>query len=253
MFVGTGLSDRAPGAAQCAIAVMAKAPQSGHSKTRLTPPLSPSEAAAMSVAFLRDITQNMALAARTQPIARYVAYAPEGLEHLFDGVLADGTALVLADGRPDMPEGVTGFGRCLLHAIGALLAQGHPAACVLNSDSPTLPTHLLCMAADLLLAPGDRAVLGPAEDGGYYLLGIKAAHAGLFAGIDWSTARVAEQTRKRARAIGLDVVELPSWYDVDDAASLERLGRDLQRSVGYAAPETARALAAMAARAGAGA
>ena len=94
----------------CAIAVMAKAPRAGHSKTRLTPPLLPDEARQMSAAFLRDITENIRLAGQQADIAGYVAYAPAGMEALFDGVLADGTGLVLADGTGDMPEGVHGFG-----------------------------------------------------------------------------------------------------------------------------------------------
>lgn len=160
----------------------------------------------MSAAFLRDITENIALAAREAPIQGYVAYAPAGLERLFAGHLAPGTGLLVADGSPDMPAGVAGFGRCLLHATRSLLAQGFGAACVLNSDSPTLPTALLRQAAAWLTAPGDRAVLGPAEDGGYYLLGLKAPHAAMFTDIVWSTDAVAELTRARARAIGLDLV-----------------------------------------------
>jgi uncharacterized protein len=66
-------------------------------------------------------------------------------------------------------------------------------------------------------------VLGPAEDGGYYLLGMKRPHARLFADIAWSTDSVAAATRARASALGLDVVTLPTWYDVDDSASLNRL------------------------------
>ena len=72
------------------------------------------------------------------------------------------------------------FGDCLFAAIAQLLQRGHNSAVVLNSDSPTLPTSLLVEAAEVLARPGDRAVLGPADDGGYYLLGVKAAHRGLF-------------------------------------------------------------------------
>lgn len=231
----------------CAIGVMAKAPQAGRSKTRLCPPLHHEQAAAMSAAFLRDITENIALAGRQTPIAGIIAYAPHGLEHLFDGHFADGTALLLADGTPDMPNDVAGFGRCLLHAVQAMLARGHNAACVLNSDSPTLPTAYLVRAAEALAAPGDRCVLGPAEDGGYYLLGLKAAHARMFADIAWSSETVAEATRARAAELGLDMVELPVWYDVDDRSSLARLlqetGPNADRSDGrYAAPATARAI-----------
>ena len=224
----------------CAIGVMAKAPQAGRSKTRLCPPLTAEEAAAMSAAFLRDTTENMAAAARRAPIAPYAAYAPAGTEALLRRCLADGTALLLADGGPAMPEGVTGFGRCLLHAIEGMLAAGHEAAGVLSSDSPTIPTAFLVRAAERLLAEGDRAVLGPADDGGYYFLGLKAPHAAMFRDIAWSTETVADATRARAREIGLELIELEPWYDVDDAASLSVLLGD---TAGYAASATRAAIA----------
>src|SRR3954447_13915301 len=118
----------------CAIGVMAKAPRPGFSKTRLCPPLHPDQAAALSAAFLRDITENIVLAAREAAITGYVAYAPEGAEALFDGHLATGIGRLLADGSPLMPPDVQGFGRCLLHAVLAMLARGHGSAVVLNSD-----------------------------------------------------------------------------------------------------------------------
>ena len=212
-----------PAQHRCAIAVVAKAPRPGFSKTRLVPPLSPDSAAALGAAFLRDTTENIALASRAAAIQGYVAYAPAGLEPLFSGHVADNTPLLLADGSGEMPQGVQGFGRCLLHAVRALLEAGFGAACVLNADGPTLPTAILVRAARLLAAPGDRAVLGPAEDGGYYLLGLKRAHAELFADIAWSTDAVAAQTRERAGSIGLELAELPVWYDIDDGAALNRL------------------------------
>jgi hypothetical protein len=233
----------------CAIAVMAKAPRPGEVKTRLSPPLTPGFAAALSASFLRDISENIALAAREASIQGYVAYAPAGFAHLFDGMLADGTRLVLADGSCIATPDVAGFGRSLLHAALSLFAADHDAVCLLNSDSPTLPTGLLAQAAAALVAPGDRIVLGAADDGGYYLLGMRAPHVKLFQGIAWSTASVADDTRARAGALGLAVVELDPWYDVDDAASLRRLCRELsspERSEGlcpYDAPATAACLA----------
>jgi uncharacterized protein len=229
---------------------MAKAPRPGFSKTRLCPPLQPAQAADLSAAFLRDISENISLAAREAAIAGYVAYAPAGQEALFDGHLAAGTGLLLADGTPVMPPAVQGFGRCLLHAILVMLSRGHDSAVVLNSDSPTLPTSLLVRTAVALAAAGDRVVLGPADDGGYYLLGMKAAHAHLFANIAWSTDSVAAATRARAGELGLEMVELPSWYDVDDEAALVRLAEDTDgpRSGGlvpYGAPFTAGALTRM--------
>lgn len=205
---------------RCAIGIMAKAPRAGYSKTRLCPPLSPDQAAVLSAAFLRDVSGHVAEAAQAAPIAGYAAYAPAGSEALLAPHLAAGTDLLLADGAGPMPPGVEGFGRCLLHAMRGMFARGHAAACVLSSDVPGLPARLLAEAAHHLLAPGPRAVLGACADGGYYLLGLKAADARLFAEIAWSTDTVAEATRMRARAAGLDIVELEPWDDVDDAASL---------------------------------
>ena len=221
---------------------MAKAPQPGRSKTRLCPPLSPDQAAALSAAFLSDTTGTVVKAAALAPITAYAAYAPRGSEALLAGGLAEGTSLLLADGERPMPEGVEGFGRSLLHAMQEMLALGHPAACVLSSDIPTLPARLLAAAAAILLAPGERAVLGPSPDGGYYLLGLKAAHAAMFAGIAWSTGDVAEATRARAHALGLELVELESWYDVDDADSLRLL---LSHPPGNAAPASRAAIEAL--------
>ena len=233
--------DAVPGSkVSCAIGVMAKSPRPGHSKTRLCPPLRPEQAAQLSAAFLRDTTQNIAVAALSAPIAGYAAYAPSGTEEALIPHLALGTTCVLADGSTPVPQGVKGFGRSLLHAIQQLFAAGHSAACVLSSDTPTLPTEILVTAATALLAGDERCVvMGACDDGGYYLLGMRLPHARLFADIAWSTSSVAATTRERAASLGLDLVELPPWYDIDDAAALERLVRE---NDGYAAPWTRRAL-----------
>ncbi len=206
----------------------------------------------MSAAFLRDITENIREAARDVAIDGVIAYAPNGTAELFDGLLADGTALLLADGETgltqQMPAGVEGFGRSLLHAVDGLFAEGYAAAIVLNSDSPTLPTEMLRQAARSLLGEQpDHAVIGPAEDGGYYLLGMRRRHAALFADVAWSTAGVAEDTRARARELGLPMVELIPWYDVDDRAALRRLLDERDRT-GLHAPFPAPATAACVAR-----
>ncbi|HTC11408.1 MAG TPA: TIGR04282 family arsenosugar biosynthesis glycosyltransferase [Acetobacteraceae bacterium] len=239
-----------PGAGICAIGVMAKAPIPGRSKTRLLPWLTADHAAALSAAFLRDVTENVRAAAREVPIHGCIAYAPAGAEALFDGHLAEGTTLVLADGTPPMPPRVRGFGRCLLHAIQAMLADGHRAAVVLNSDSPNLPTSLLAQTARLLLERPDRVVLGPAEDGGYYLLGMTAPQAHLFEDIAWSTDTVAAETRARVRTLGLELVELASWYDVDEVTSLRRLIDDIATVAATLTPYPAPATTACLARIG---
>jgi uncharacterized protein len=223
---------------RCAIAIIAKAPDAARVKTRLSPLLRPDEARALSACFLRDMTHMLASAARAAPIDGYIAFAPAGSEASFAPIVAPGTGYVLADGAIDAPPGVVGFGRCLLQAARALFAAGYGAVGLLNSDSPTLPAELIVETARLLALPGERAVLGPASDGGYYLLALKAPHAPLFADIDWSTARVAAQTRAAAQRLGLAVAEIAPWYDVDDPASLAQLVHDCAAK-GKAAPSTA--------------
>jgi rSAM/selenodomain-associated transferase 1 len=220
---------------------MAKTPQAGRSKTRLCPPLQPAEAAELSAAFLQDMTAAITAAAQNAPIDAFVAYTPAGTEADLRTHLAPGTELLLADGDGVDEPGVTGFGRPLLQTIRALLARGYHSACVLNSDSPSLPPVLLTEAATLLAGPAE-AVLGPAEDGGYYLLGVRAPHAALFADIAWSTGAVAEQTRLQAARIGVSLMELTEWFDVDNPASLARLASDLRRYGAQTAPATARRL-----------
>jgi uncharacterized protein len=226
--------------AACAVAVMAKAPVAGRAKTRLVPPLDAAQAARLAAAFIADATANI----RQAGLAAYAAYAPAGDEAVLAAACAPGTTLLLADGSQGVEPGVTGLGCALLHAARGLLARGHEGVCLLNADSPTIPTRFLAEAARLLAAPGERAVLGPAEDGGYWLLGLRAAHARLFADIPWSTEAVAGATRARAREIGLELAELPVWYDVDDAAGLARLRRELARPGpdAFPAPATCAAL-----------
>ena len=140
-----------------------------------------------------------------------------------------------------------GFGRVLLDTTRALLARGYGAVCVLGADSPTLPTSYLTQAATLLLHEPIDAVLGPADDGGYWLLGLTRPHPEPYAGITWSTAAVADETRARIAAAGLRLAELPTWYDVDDPAALARLLRETTAPYTepppFAAPHTAAILA----------
>lgn len=213
------MTDLRKDARACAIAVMAKASAPGRTKTRLCPPLSPSEAAAFNTTFIQDIVGNILAAGRMAPVTPYLAYGPAGAAPFFDAVLPPGVGRMEAV-APD-------FGACLTMSLTHLFALGHPAAAVLNADSPTLPPALLAELADALTQPGDRAVLGPSTDGGYYVLGLKAPHWHLFTDIDWSTERVFAQTLARAAEIGLPVHMLPPWYDVDDAHALGVLHGEL--------------------------
>ena len=142
---------------------MAKAPRPGRAKTRLCPPLRPAQAAALSAAFLRDITENIALAARTAPIAwlhRLCAGRRRGACSTDISPMAP--ASCSADGSPPMPPDVQGFGRCLLHAAQALFAIGLRRGLPGELRQPDVADRSdWSQAARALLAPGERIVLGP--------------------------------------------------------------------------------------------
>ena len=229
----------------CALVVMAKAPRPGRVKTRLSPPLTLEQTAALNVRFLRDTTENLAGVVGG---AGLISYTPAGDEALFEGLLPDTFALVLQRGD--------GFGERLLAAAEDILAIGYGAVCLIDSDSPTVPTRAYTQAVEALAKPGERIVLGPSGDGGYYLIGMKQPHKEPFERITWSTGSVLGETLTRCRQAELEVVLLPTWYDVDDAATLHTLNEELlngtppifgeQRPMaGYAAPHTKALLLAM--------
>jgi uncharacterized protein len=203
----------------CALAVMAKAPRPGKVKTRLSPPLTSEQASELNICFLRDTTENIQQITEAGNSAGIVVYTPVGDEAAFDGILPAGFQLLGQRGD--------GFGERLFHACEDLFACRFSAVCLIDSDSPTMPQDALLQAVTRLSLPGDRLVLGGSDDGGYYLIGVKQAHQRLFERIDWSTERVLAQTLERAREIGLRAELLPTWYDVDDGATLERLRREL--------------------------
>lgn len=187
---------------------------SGLSKTRLSPPLRPDECAAISACFIRDLSATIAEVEREGGVTGYALYTPRGTEASLLQLLPEGTKL--------MPQVEGDFGERLLNGAIDLLAIGHSGAILINSDSPTLPKLILRSAADAVLS-GDNCVLSRAADGGYTLIGVSKSHARLFADIPWSTSDVFRLTVERAQEIGLPVVEVPGWYDVDDAASLGML------------------------------
>ncbi len=227
---------------RCGVAIMAKAPREGQVKTRLVPPLSAAEAAALSGAFIRDAADNVLAAAHCAAIDGYVAYSPPGSAAEFAALLPETIRL--------LPPRRSGLGDSLFDAAEDLLGAGYGAACLINSDSPTLPPAVLVQAARALARPGDRVVLGPAADGGYYLIGVKQPHRRLFDEIAWSTELVFRQTVERAAELGLETVTLPVWYDVDDVASLRRLTDELRGAdyTGSWAPHTAAVLRRLAGR-----
>jgi hypothetical protein len=194
-----------------AVAIMCKTPMPGLSKTRLSPPLDMEECAAISRCFITDVASTIQSLVDDGDVTGCVVYTPYGSEELLRELLPQGFKLILqTDGD---------FGTRLLQGTADLLAAGHDGAILVNSDSPTLPKTILRQAVDAVRR-GDNVTVSPAFDGGYTLIGLSKLHARLFADIPWSTDEVYRLTLERAREIGLEVVNVPGWYDVDDAASL---------------------------------
>jgi rSAM/selenodomain-associated transferase 1 len=226
---------------------MTKAPQAGRVKTRLTPPLSPDEAAALNICFLRDTAAAIAHTADGQRAQGIGVYTPVGAEAAYADILPKEFALV--------PQRGDAFGERLSAATEDLLQLGFTSLCLIDSDSPTVPAHAFARATEYLSEEIDSVVLGPSDDGGYYLIGLRKVHRPLFERIDWSTDRVLEQTIAAANAIGLAVHLLPAWYDVDDRATLARLCNELfggggRLSDGFEAPATRQFLSDLLAREG---
>ncbi len=210
------------------VAIMAKTPRAGEVKTRLCPPLSGAEAAELYRCFLLDkIEQVRALKEATPAIA----YAP-----------AEGRA-VFEEVAPDfflVPHRGADLGARLANSFDQFFQNGCPAALAIDSDTPTLPVAFLQQALDLIRTPSIDLVLGPTEDGGYYVIGLHALHRELFEGIAWSTSQVLPETIRRAEAKGLRIAHLPPWYDVDTPADLERLRAALVRTEGIEPSNTRR-------------
>src|SRR6266704_303974 len=212
----------------CALAVMTKAPQAGRVKTRLVPPLTPEEAAELNRCFLRDTATAILRACSHRPVADggktaravgVAVYTPVGAESVYTDILPADFSL--------LPQRGDEFGERLYFAVEDLFKCGFASLCLIDSDSPTVPSENFEQAVELLSASEDRVVLGPSDDGGYYLIGMKKPHRHLFEQIDWSTERVLNQTMQRATEIGIEVKLLPTGYDVDDGASLHRLCNEL--------------------------
>ncbi len=183
----------------------------GRVKTRLIGDLSPEEAADLHAAFLADL-----------------------LERLSAGDFDLRLAWDLDPGDP-LPAGPVPGLRQEGHDLGARLHRALSAAAreallvaALGSDHPTLPLPLVHRAFERLEA-GAEVVLGPAEDGGYYLIALRAAALDprLFSEIPWSTAGVLAATLDRCRELGLAVELLPHAADVDTPADLRRLAAEM--------------------------
>ena len=192
---------------------MGKQPERGKVKTRIAAALDDDRAVELYRCALHD-TLALALSVVVDDVAHVLSYAPptENAHRYFEQAAPE-FALI-------PQQGVT-LGKRITYTLGLLL-KNHTPVVLIGSDSPDLPAHLITRAFEILRGTTD-VVLGPANDGGYYLIGVRAMHPVLFERIDWSTAIVAQQTRARAVEAGLHLVELPPWHDLDTVADLQAL------------------------------
>jgi len=204
------------------VLIFAKYPKPGRVNTRLVPPLSHGQAARL---------HRRALAATCE-----LAGAIRGARIVL-AVTPDEDANRLARELPTTvddcwTQGAGSLGQRLNRATQRAFAGGAGAVILLGADSPTLPAARLRDTVEALAAYD--AVIGPSDDGGYYLLGLPANHAALFEDIDWGTGRVADQTRQRAHDEGLRLHELAGWYDIDRPEDLSRAAASLEHAPGDA-------------------
>jgi rSAM/selenodomain-associated transferase 1 len=197
-----------------ALLVIAKRPTPSQTKTRLNPPLLPGEASKLYECFLRDTLD----LARTVPrVTRLIAYAPPHEADYFKQLAPDFDLV---------PQIGNNLGERLDNALTHCLSGGFDQAVIMDSDSPTLPSTYVARAFGLLEQAD--VVLGPCDDGGYYLIGVTRPQSRLLRQVQMSTPNVLRDTLALAEQGGLHVALLPPWYDVDTIGDLRRMQLELR-------------------------
>ena len=198
-----------------ALVVMTKAPQPGRSKTRLVPPLSSVEAAELAAALLADQLEHLA---RFSGANLFISYAPASAAVSFKNYQAQGFTC--------FPQEGDSLGERMSHAFTHVFHSSFAPVVLIGSDLPAVPHEFLDRAYESLDAGAD-VVLGPAADGGYYLIGMNRPIGDVFLNIRWSRDDVLARTVKKIAALGLRYELVPSWYDIDTAEDLARLQSEI--------------------------
>jgi uncharacterized protein len=199
-----------------AVGLLARAPASG-GKTRLGADVPPDRLADLRVALLADA---IALLARTPAIDPFLFYTPD------DRAAADDMRSLAGSDVPLVPQRGADLGTRMCAALEDLLERrGYDAAILIGADSPLMTPQHLADARDLL--QDDTVALGPADDGGYYLIGMRRLRRELFVDVAWGTESVLTDTLRIADRIGAEARFIGSGYDIDTIADLRRLQRDL--------------------------
>ena len=198
-----------------ALIVVAKRPTPGQTKARLSPLLSQNEAVELYQCFLLD---TLDLMTQVDGIDCIIAYSPPTAESYFRSVAPAGFGFV--------PQTGQSLGERLDNVLADYLNRGNDQVVVMNSDAPTLPRSRLLQAFHQLDDPGVDVVLGPSDDGGYYLVGLKRPCSALFK-VVMSTPTVLQETLVLANDQNLRAACLDPWYDVDTPQDLQRLVAEL--------------------------
>ena len=204
--------------------VMTRLPEAGRVKTRLIPVLGPDGAMAMHAALLRQTLQNLSASAEKIDFDIEVRFTGD------TNLPVDAFRFASEVAREATWRAQTGgdLGERMHGAIAAAIEEGARQVIVVGTDCPDLSPDVIVAAWHAL--DQHDVVLGPADDGGYYLIGTKQADARLFAGVDWGTERVLRQTEDRCRQARQSVSRLPVLGDIDEAENLvicRRLGGEL--------------------------
>jgi rSAM/selenodomain-associated transferase 1 len=209
----------------CTLVIMAKAPKPGVVKTRLAQSLPPAAVVELYRSLLDD---TIALATSLDEVHVAIVCPASDVDDL---------SCALGDAIPIVPQSGDGLAAGLTSVFAHFGAAGRRRIVAFNSDSPHLPASVL-RSAFQTLAQSD-VVVGPTHDGGYYLVGAKASHPGLFANDGLGTTNAFEALLTRVSALHLSVGLTDPFYDIDVAADLGRLAAELERAPGRA-PKTAR-------------
>ncbi|HSB44638.1 MAG TPA: TIGR04282 family arsenosugar biosynthesis glycosyltransferase [Nitrospira sp.] len=199
-----------------ALVIFAKAPIPGQVKTRLCPPLTADEAATLHGSFVLDTLERTKAAAGKLklPFDRYLACSPSSTAVFFK-IMEERQGVKLIDQVGE------DLGARMKHAFETLFARGYRHVLIVGTDVPSLPLAHYQQALAFLDA--HDLVLGPALDGGYYLIGLNKPTAALFENVSWSTDRVLSMTRERADGLGVRTALLPAWRDIDTIDDLNAL------------------------------
>ncbi|MRR57942.1 MAG: glycosyltransferase [Deltaproteobacteria bacterium] len=198
-----------------ALVIFAKQPVPGRVKTRLSPPLSPSDAARLYLCMLSDTIEAVA---SLNHVERFLFFEP-----------SDGAEDFFRDAWPDLtvvPQQGGGLGERLENAFARLFSAGFDAVAAIGTDSPDLPAEYVEDAFRILEERRADVVFGPVEDGGYCLVAMGRLHPELFRDIPWSTGMVLERSEAAAVSLGLGTARIPAWHDIDTGRDLERLLRE---------------------------